>query len=827
MAPTTAPEPARQHLRGLVVALAFAVLVAALTKITTLEGRLYDQDIASQSIAQDTIRAQFPFMTESLQATKDKREEAARSVLDRYRVDREKVRIQLDWLQQQIEALRGEREALEAAIRDALMKSRSDERAEDVVSQVVAAYAAQIRQEPAFESLPDAASLAVWLMPNMNSLPRRVFEKAPDSADAENLQERETPRSVVSLDEADTTGLTFSDADRLAELARDGLEYVLTHGVVDAGLHADSASRKIVIMREDPVAGQRVTEELTLGELPSAAQAGELLRARIVEKAKQMAGETGEGPLDWAKLHDAALDMARRGIVDTLSYDRVYTESARELARSGAEPVMKEIQPGEIIQRAGERWTEQTRSDVNTYWALLESDRSHSSRMLGSTLAHMILVALALACLVRAMPVLYSVRDQKTAGFSRRLSGDLNLSLLLMCGTLIAGRIVSYFEPSGFILPVHAVGILLAILINVRVALLVALLTAALVSVQFGYDWRVLTVASAMSLGSVFTIFTVRRRSDITRAALQGTAVGLLVMLAITLGTDSLFSEAAMQRLGLFGINGAICLLVVPGMLAPLERAFGITTDIQLLEYSDLNNEVLSRLAIEVPATYAHCLMLGQLAEAAADAIGANGLLARVSAYYHDIGKLRRPEYFSENQTGVNIHDELSPRLSARAIAAHVTQGVELAREYHLPKPITDAIREHHGTCLIGYFYQQAVERQKHGDVREQDFRYPGPKPQSRETGILMICDAIESGVRSIKHPNEERVREFVDKIISSRSADRQFDDCHLTLKDLDVICSVLTKRVLSAAHIRVAYPGLTPEERQAPNVIPLSGGSE
>jgi hypothetical protein len=216
--------------------------------------------------------------------------------------------------------------------------------------------------------------------------------------------------------------------------------------------------------------------------------------------------------------------------------------------------------------------------------------------------------------------------------------------------------------------------------------------------------------------------------------------------------------------------------------------------------------------------------MMGQLAETACDAIGANGLLARVCAYYHDIGKLRRPEYFSENQTGYNVHDDMSPRLSARAIASHVTEGVELAREYHLPQPIIRGILEHHGTMLISFFYQQALDQQKHGDVREEDFRYPGPKPQSRETAILMICDGVESGVRTIKSPNEDRVRDFIDKIIQGRSADRQFDECDLTLKQLDTIRDVLTSVVLSTHHSRVSYPE-RPSLEEAPNVIHISTG--
>jgi putative nucleotidyltransferase with HDIG domain len=342
---------------------------------------------------------------------------------------------------------------------------------------------------------------------------------------------------------------------------------------------------------------------------------------------------------------------------------------------------------------------------------------------------------------------------------------------------------------------------------------------------QFGYDWRVLIVMCAMSIGGVFSTYVVRRRGDMTNAALKATLFGLITLIAITLATDSFVSGPSIRRFLLIAMNGGVCLFIVPGMLSPLERLFGITTDIQLLEYSDLNNELLSRMAIEMPATYAHALILGQIAEAAADAIGANGLLARVCAYYHDIGKMRRPEYYSENQNGVNVHDDLPPRVSARAIAAHVTYGLELAREHHLPKPIQDGIREHHGTCLISFFYQQATEQRRHDHPQEEDFRYPGPKPQSRETAILMICDAVESGIRSIKNPNEDRVREFADKLIAARAADRQFEECPLTLKDLDTIKDVVTRHVVTMLHPRIAYPDKKPD-RPVDNVIPISGSA-
>ena len=235
---------------------------------------------------------------------------------------------------------------------------------------------------------------------------------------------------------------------------------------------------------------------------------------------------------------------------------------------------------------------------------------------------------------------------------------------------------------------------------------MVSVLGAVLVSIQYNYDWRLLIISGTMSLAGVLSVFKVRRRSDMAGAAIMATIAGLVVTLALSLALDSLqsqaplwkliFGEAFRERLLLIAFNGGLCLMLVPALLSPFERLFHITTDIQLLEYSDLNNELLSQLARKAGGdVFALSNRGGQLASAAAEAIGANGLLAKVCAYYHDIGKMRRSEYFSENQNGYNIHDELSPRLSARAIASHVIQGAQMAREYHLPKPIVDGILEH------------------------------------------------------------------------------------------------------------------------------------
>ncbi|MBN2309374.1 MAG: HDIG domain-containing protein, partial [Candidatus Hydrogenedentes bacterium] len=631
------------------------------------------------------------------------------------------------------------------------------------------------------------------------------------------------PAPVKALAAPEKTPFEFAHLERLAGLSRSALEYTLAYGILNPNAIAakgpDDVERSIVVRRDQLVGGQKDTEVLAVADVPVPVTARQaLLQEWMIKAVQAQSGAEADTPLDWTQLQDAALAMAKLDVAATLVFDEPGTEGAKEAARNEVPPVMRTIQRDARIQEGGMPWTEQTISDYTAYQAWRQAAQAPVTGLVSTLSAHMVLVALILACLVKSLPLL--IGDQ--SGETR----DLTLVLLIMCVTILLGRVALYFDPSGLLVPAAAGAILLAILTNARLAAWASLLTAVLLSIQFGYNWALLVVYSAMAFAGVLSIFVVRRRNDMASAAIKATLVGVLAVVAITLATGSLFSERTFHQVLFVGVNGIICLLAVPALLSPLERLFAITTDIQLLEYSDLNNEVLSRLAIEVPATYAHSLMLGQLAEAAAVSIGANGLLARVCAYYHDIGKLRRPEYFTENQTGANVHDGLSPRLSARAIASHVAEGAEMAREFHLPKPMIDAIYEHHGTCLISFFYQDALAQQKHGDVREADFRYAGPKPQSRETAILMICDAVESGVRSIKNPNEERIRELVDKIVSSRAADRQFDESDLTLKDLDTIKEVVTRRMLTSLHGRVAYPDEFPRN-EADNVIPMSGGSE
>jgi putative nucleotidyltransferase with HDIG domain len=283
----------------------------------------------------------------------------------------------------------------------------------------------------------------------------------------------------------------------------------------------------------------------------------------------------------------------------------------------------------------------------------------------------------------------------------------------------------------------------------------------------------------------------------------------------------------------LAGLAGGLAVSMVVGLLLPIfEHLFSVVTDIRLLELSNQNLPLLRTLALEAPGTYQHSLMLGHLAEAAAEAIGADSLLARVSGYYHDIGKTKMPDYFIENQPkGYNRHDRLEPSMSALIIAAHVKEGAEMANKARMPEPIVTAIREHHGTKLIRYFYQKAVTKAAGGPtaVSETDYRYPGPKPSTRILGILMIADAVEAASRTLMEPTPAKIRAMVQTIVDDCLRDGQFDDCDLTMRDLAIISDSLVHTVSTVFHHRIDYPGFDfnreRAKRRTPEPAPEAAG--
>jgi len=262
--------------------------------------------------------------------------------------------------------------------------------------------------------------------------------------------------------------------------------------------------------------------------------------------------------------------------------------------------------------------------------------------------------------------------------------------------------------------------------------------------------------------------------------------------------------------LGSAAIFMAVISILVVGLLPLFEAGFGILTDITLMEYMDPSHELLRRLTVEAPGTYQHALIMGNIAESAARAIGANGLFCRVATLYHDIGKMAIAQYFTENQQhGVNIHQLLTPVESAEVIISHVQEGVQLARRAHLPEQFVDIIKEHHGTSLVYYFYRKQLELVggKKELVNEKEFRYAGPKPRTKESVVIMISDSVEAASRSLDEVNESTLTRLVDDIVREKLEDGQFDDSHLTFEELQRVKRAIVKSLLAIGHFRVKYP--------------------
>jgi putative nucleotidyltransferase with HDIG domain len=251
--------------------------------------------------------------------------------------------------------------------------------------------------------------------------------------------------------------------------------------------------------------------------------------------------------------------------------------------------------------------------------------------------------------------------------------------------------------------------------------------------------------------------------------------------------------------------------------IAPLEKPFGRTTHISLLELADTNKPLLRRLVVEAPGTYTHSMIVGYLSEAAAEKIGADPLVARVASYYHDIGKIRRPHFFIENQNIENVHDRMNPTLSALVITSHIKDGLEIAQEFRVPKIVLDIINQHHGTSLVQYFYNQYTGEQEPSTALEQQFRYPGPKPQTKEAAVVMLADSVEAASRGLSKPTLAKIELLVNNIVADKLRDGQLDECELTFKDLSRITDCFVRGLTSIMHARIDYADATSGEDRKP----------
>lgn len=391
----------------------------------------------------------------------------------------------------------------------------------------------------------------------------------------------------------------------------------------------------------------------------------------------------------------------------------------------------------------------------------------------------------------------------------------LHLGFLFLIGlasVIFVDRLTSF---SPYSIPIPAIGMLTVILFSsLEFALLLSIALSIIVGFIFHADLYLTCILLIGSLTATFFSFRIRQRYKIIQAGIMSSLIMMLSLSAFSYRSEIGILSLLSPHITPIFINGILSAFVVSGALPIFEFFFRMVSNISLLELSDFNHPLLKRLVLEAPGTYHHSLLVGNLAETASEAINANALLARVGSYYHDIGKLEKPEYFGENQDrSFSRHQQLKASMSKLVIINHVKHGLNLAKKYKLNSAIVDFIEQHHGTSLVFYFYRRALEESKENeDIKEEVFRYNGPKPQTKETAIVHLADSVEAACRALEEPNTQRIDEVVHTVINNKFIDGQLDDCDLTLKDLDKIAKTFSRILSAIYHSRVEYPEIASE---------------
>jgi putative nucleotidyltransferase with HDIG domain len=496
-------------------------------------------------------------------------------------------------------------------------------------------------------------------------------------------------------------------------------------------------------------------------------------------------------------------DLAAGLVEANVIIDEELTAAAQAQARAEVPPVAVEIRAGETIVREGDPITI---GDIEALEELgLTRPRVQAGTAVGNALIAVIVAGLLVAYLWRFEPEVWH-RNRSVLLFF--------LSLVV---TAVAIRIAADRTLWAFAVPTSATVLLIGILLRNSAGVAMAGGLAILAGVMNRDALEPAAYVLAGGLVSLLTITHAERLNAFVRVFVVMTVMNVAVLTAFSLlGQRDL---PAVLQLGLVGVvNAFLSVILAVGSFTLLGNVFGIMTVFQLLELANPSNRLLRRLLLETPGTYHHSVMVGNLAERAAETIGADPLLARVAAYYHDIGKMKNPLAFIENQAGAhNIHDDLDAETSARIISAHIRDGIDLGYEHGLPVQVIGYIPQHHGTSVMTYFHQKAL-REVAGRVdlvTERVYRYPGPKPQSREAAIIMLADGVEASVRSLDEKDEESIRTMVDRIVDARVEDGQLDDAELTLKNITEIKEAFVGQLLGMYHSRIKYPE---------NVVPMEG---
>ena len=516
-----------------------------------------------------------------------------------------------------------------------------------------------------------------------------------------------------------------------------------------------------------------------------------------------------------SQLTEIAVKLSVALIKPNLTFNKRETALRKDLARKSVKPFYFKVKKNEMLVREGERIQDEH------LLKLSEENKSLKQReIIGRAPAMALLIAYLLAAI-------YMV-GLLTNGSSRAEVKNLLFNAVTLLAVFLVvvvfnfmaeevARGFRFFSPRTilFAAPVASGAMLVSVFQGMRLTASFSLIISVLAAFVVGADAEFFLYFFISSLIAGYGVRHCRDRSVFIKTGLKVSLTNMILALAMEALHGSLYSPETLIACGAAFIGGILVGVLATGFLPLFEMSFGFTTDIKLLELANLDQPVLRELMVQCPGTYHHSVIVSNMVEATAQAVNANPLLAKVAAYYHDIGKIRKPLYFVENQRTIqNRHEKLAPSMSSLILISHIKDGVELAKKHKLGSEIIDIIRQHHGTSLIAYFYEKAKEQRekkirKFLQIKEEDFRYPGPKPQTKEAGLIMLADAVEAASRTLVDPTASRIQGLVQKIINKVFSDGQLDECELTLKDLHEIAKSFNQTLAGIFHHRIEYPEL------------------
>ncbi|WP_042223424.1 HD family phosphohydrolase [Oceanobacillus manasiensis] len=630
------------------------------------------------------------------------------------------------------------------------------------------------------QSVEDRFNISEEITEERLSYTKEVFE-------AVSKLEEEAPDSEKNNEEVTRVPLTSQEkVQRLKQILSDEITEELNDGVFASLVDMSEAQRE---------EGQ----EVLLEALEETFETG--VRTESLASARSNANEIITYSALDEEVTKVLSNLAGFAIVENSIYDAESTSEARKNAASSVEPVM--IRAGEVIVREGQTITNEVYEEMQLV-GLMNNERNIYP-----------VIGLGILIILLSSFVAYEMNwvTKKFNADKRKIASILLISVIVVSLMKIVSLFTTQSNQLFFVVPLATGVLLIKQLIHERTAIVLSVIYAILGSIIFNYQIPgSLNIEAGVyfllsQLAAIIFLMNVKDRLAILKAGAGMSVVNIVTLLSFVFLSFEKYAIGDIFIQAAYGVGAAFLSAVLTiGLLPFFETVLGILSDIKLLQLSSPNQPLLKKLLTEAPGTYHHSIMVANLSETACEAIGANGLLARVGAYYHDMGKTVRPHYFIENQLAIkNPHDVISPKQSAEIIISHPYDGAEMLQKYRIPKEIIAIASQHHGTTLLKYFYYK--EKDKNKEVSESSFRYPGPKPQTKEAAIICICDSVEAAVRSLKEPTEEKIEEIVASIIRDRMTDGQLDESPLTLKDLNLVQRTICDTLKGIFHSRIQYP--------------------